>query len=158
MRRDSPLKTVAYAGGVTFRIPAHWTEEEDDDGTGIYYGRPERVLRVSVFGCRRDEPGPVGFVEDSVAAAKRRGATVSELAPDRSVAEHEEEGEDPGAGGALHLWFWELAFEAGPTVGQLAIFSFSVPAFETGDAAVRASVDLLRTEIAAARFAPLPPE
>jgi hypothetical protein len=46
------MKTIRYRGGiVTFRIPAHWTEEYEEEGGGIFYNEDNDsgTLRLNVL-------------------------------------------------------------------------------------------------------------
>lgn len=49
------MREVAYrAGVITFRIPAHWVDEYEADGTGIYYepSAGSGTLRLTVLTLR----------------------------------------------------------------------------------------------------------
>lgn len=141
-------------GVAGFRIPPHWREEREPDGTAVFLdpASPARVLRLSVLSMQR--PGRARSEDlafDLGALRPREESRLATLADGRLLLKHVDEADEDGR--ALLLYTWRLGQSLDADRARLAVFTLAVPRPSVPD--VLAADDLKRIESAvrAATFA-----
>lgn len=147
------LKTIRYRGGiVTFRIPAHWEEEYEEDGGGTFYDEDaEGTLRLNVVSASSREP-----VTTHTARNILEGCQV----PPRKELIDLGKGnwmltyvQEPDVGEPMTWRFWQIANPIPPKHVRVAIFSFAYPTDRAEDEEIIDQLALLDREIRACKFA-----
>jgi hypothetical protein len=152
---DEGMKTIEYRGGVvTFRVPAHWEEEYEDEGGGTFYdeeGAGRLDLNVITFKSARpvDEDTPVDMLE---LRAEKVGGEVVSLPNGNACLHYRQDGEDED-GDEFVVWYWEVASTVPPDHARIARFAFSVNGDMAEDPQVEQTLEMLRDEIPATEFA-----
>jgi hypothetical protein len=149
---DVTLRDVVLAGGqLRFRVPAHWKESAETDGSTAFFDESAEggTLRAKVitFTTEEDLSGRTAReqLEDMEPEPQQ---TLEELANGNALRAHDESGEDGGEATALRIWL--LASVDPPHRLHLAIFSFT--SMVKHAAATQALMATLHEEIKQARF------
>jgi hypothetical protein len=153
---ETPLKDVVTPdGALAFRVPAHWRETVEPDGTRAFYdGAAETgVLRVKLFTFTSQQHVDPGVarqqLEDMDPAPGQRLETLPSGA---SLRTHREESGGGSQRTVMHLWI--LAREDPPHRLRLAVFSLSVPGASALDLESRRVFREVDREVRAARIGP----
>jgi len=147
------MKEIAYHGGVvTFRLPAHWREESDDNDSGVFFsGEPDAgTLRLSVITMR--SPSGVNAQTPRL-LLEELGSTrkIEDVGDGHALASYQETSTEDGQ--AIRLHFWELAHAVPPDHARIAVFSFTIRTDQASDPGVRRDLAMLAAELRRARFA-----
>jgi hypothetical protein len=141
-------KTICYRGGiVSFLLPAHWREEYEPEGGGMFYderaGSGTLRLDVVSFSSQRAE-------EPEAMCKSVSGPQADTLGPGiflkRYVAEAVEKGQP------LHIHRWEVAVPVPPDSARLVIFSHTVLAGQESDPAIAAELSFVDEAVRAAAY------
>jgi hypothetical protein len=142
-------------GGLAFRVPAHWTESEEPDGTRSFHDATADtgVLRVKLFTFTSADRVVPGVARRELAAMDPVPGQRLEMLPSgAALRTHREEGESGGERTIMHLWL--LAREDPPHRLQLAVFSLSLPGTRALDLEARRVVRDVDQEVRAAHIGP----
>jgi hypothetical protein len=150
----SAFKDVAWGdGALAFRVPAHWREAEESDGTRTFYDASAEtgVLRVKLFTFTSEQTvGPREARRQLAAIDPVPGQRLEELPTGATLRTHREEAEAGGERAVMHLWL--LARADPPHRLRLAVFSLSVPETRALDLESRRVVRAIDREVRAARI------
>jgi len=153
---ERPFKEIASPDGVlAFRIPAHWEEGEEPDGTRKFYdaGADTGVLRVRLFTFTSEQRVSPGVARQQLAAMDPAPNHRLEMLPTgAALRTQREESEADGQRTIVHLWI--LAREDPPHRLRLAVFSLSIPQTRALDLESRRVVRAVDQEVRAARIGP----
>jgi hypothetical protein len=148
------MKTVRYRGGiVTFRIPAHWTEEYKEEGGGIFYDADNDggTLRLNVitFACKAPVTTHTAM---SLLEARRQQyqGTLTDLGNGNALLRYTDVTQEEGESLTIH--YWQIANVVPPNHFRLAIFSYTKPT-ELADDDMAADVAMMDEELRVCRFA-----
>lgn len=140
---------------LSFRIPSHWQEADEPDGTLTYYDADADtgLLRVKLFTFTSEQRVEPGTARDQLASMDPApGQRLETLPNGAALRTHREEAEADGQRTIMHLWL--LAREDPPHRLRLAVFSLSVPGSRALDLNTRRVVKDLDREVRAARLGP----
>src|SRR5262249_16042687 len=123
------MKTIRYRGGVvTFRIPAHWTEEYQEDGGGVFYDEDNDngTLRLNILTFSSKTP-VTSRTAMSLLEPRREEyhGELTDLGHGNALLRYTEQTEE--AGDPLTIHYWQIANVVPPNHFRLAIFSYTVP-------------------------------
>jgi hypothetical protein len=151
---EAAFKEIASPDGVlAFRVPTHWHESQDSDGTRAFHdpAADTGVLRVKVFTFTSKQQVGAGVARRELEAmAPAPGQRLEVLPSGVALRTHREETDAGGERSVLHLWL--LAREDPPHRLRLAVFSFSVPSERALDLSYRRVLAAVDREIRAARI------
>ena len=154
MRDQDGMKTIRYRGGiVTFRIPAHWTEEYEEVGGGIFYDEDNDsgTLRLNVLTFASKTPVTTRTAMSLLEARRQEyQGTLTDLGNGNALLRYTAVAQDEGASVTIH--YWQIANVVPPNHFRLAIFSYTQPT-ELADDAMAAKVAMMDEELRACRFA-----
>jgi hypothetical protein len=142
-------------GALAFRVPAHWREEAETDGTRTFFdaGADTGVLRVKLFTFTSEQQVGPGVARQQLEAMDPAPGQKLEMLPTgAALRTHREEADGPGDRSVMHLWL--LAREDPPHRLRLAVFSLSVPATRSLDLDTRRVIQSLDREVRAAHIGP----
>jgi hypothetical protein len=149
------MKTVRYRGGVvSFRIPADWEEEYEEEGGGTFYeDEPDSgTLRLNVITMQSPDPVDADTAEALVGLrVEETGGAAERLPNGNAVLRYRQRTEDEGE--PVAVWFWEVAAAVPPDHARYAVFSYTVPAYRAEEAEVVAQVGMLDRELSRCTFA-----
>ncbi len=138
----------------TFRVPASWVEEYEEDGGGTFYdrGADAGTLRLSVITMASKTPVTTRSGRDIL---ERRAAEKNQEVVDlegggcllRYTQDSEAEGEP------LEMHYWELANVVPPNHLRLAVFSYTVAKRMSSCDEVVKELVIVDREVSACRFA-----
>jgi hypothetical protein len=152
---ESAFRDVALPDGVlAFRIPAHWREGEEADGTRTFHddGADTGVLRVKLFTFTSEQQvGPREARRQLEAMAPAPGQRLEELPSGAALRTHREQAEAGGERAVMHTWL--LARADPPHRLRLAVFSLAIPRAHAQDPDARRVVRDIDREVRAARLA-----
>jgi hypothetical protein len=148
------MKTIRYRGGiVTFRIPAHWTEEYEEKGGGVFYDEVNYsgTLRLNVLTFATKTPVTTRTAM-SLLEARRKDyqGTLTDLGDGNALLRYTEVAREEGESLAIH--YWQIANVVPPNHFRVAIFSFTKP-MELANDDVAADVAMMDEELRLCRFA-----
>jgi hypothetical protein len=148
------MKTIRYRGGVvTFRIPAHWTEEYEEEGGGVFYDEDNETgtLRLNILTFASKTP-VTARTAMSVLEPRREEyqAELIDLGHGNALLRYTDEAEEGGE--ALTIHYWQIANVVPPSHCRLAIFSYTVPTELANDEDVAAAVAMMEAELRACKF------
>jgi len=154
MRDQDGMKTIRYRGGiVTFRIPAHWTEEYEEKGGGIFYDEDNDsgTLRLNVLTFASKTPVTTRTAMSLLEARRQEyQGTLTDLGNGNALLCYTAVAQEEGASLTIH--YWQIANVVPPNHFRLAIFSYTQPT-ELADDAMAAKVAMMDEELRACRFA-----
>jgi hypothetical protein len=147
-------KTIRYRGGiVTFRIPAHWTEEYEEEGGGTFYDENNDggTLRLNVLTFASKTPVTTRTAISLLEARRETyQGTLSELGNGNALLRYTEGAQEDGEPLTIH--YWQIVNVVPPNHFRLAIFSYTKPT-KPADDAMTADVAMLDEELQACSFA-----
>ncbi len=149
------MKTIRYRGGVvTFRIPAHWEEEYEDEGGGTFYDEDldAGTFRLSTILAKSKSPVTTHTARERAEqrAAKESG-TATDLGGGNWMVEYVHEVEEDGE--PLTVRYWEITNPVPPNHVRIALFSYSVRTELLDDGDVIDEIETLAREVRACTFA-----
>jgi hypothetical protein len=152
---DDVMKTIRYRGGlVTFRIPAHWTEEYEEEGGGTFYDEDNDTgtLRLSVLTFASRSP----VTERTTLALleprrQEHNGVLTELGHGNALLRYTDEVKEDDE--ALTIHYWEVANVLPPNHFRVAVFSYSVATDLADDEDVLAEMAIMEEEVRACKFA-----
>jgi hypothetical protein len=150
------LKAVRFQGGeVTFRIPAAWEEDYEEEDGGDFYDPDEETgtLRLRLRTFRFEGPIDADRVAGMLQGkAEENGVKVERLPDGNSLVfyphDFEEDGEEH------RMWVWAIGNPVLPNFARLALFTYTVRADQVEDEEIVELRGLLDGELRRARFAP----
>jgi hypothetical protein len=149
------MKTVRYRGGVvSFRIPADWEEEYEEEGGGTFYeDEPDSgTLRLNVLTMQSPDPVDADTAASLVELRVEETSGKAERLPNgNAVLRYQQRTEDED--GPVAVWFWEVAAAVPTDHARYAVFSYTVPAYRAEEAEVAAQVAMLDRELSRCTFA-----
>jgi len=150
----SNLKTIEYRdGALSFRIPSHWKEDYDENGSGEFYDRrdDERTFRLTLHKYEAESPKPLEHPRRTMEAiAKKYGGHVTELGNGYYFNSHERHYEEDGE--ALTNRFWILSRMISETGSHLASFSYTYPDSLSEEPETVDGIRMLEAIVREARF------
>jgi hypothetical protein len=156
---DDGMKTIQYRGGVvTFRVPAFWTEEYQEEGGGTFYDELEDfgTLRLNTIVVASKNPITTRDARDSAEKrAAQEGGTVEDLGGgnwlNTYTNTHPAEEDHP----PQTIRYWEITNPVPPKHLRIALFSYSVATelLEDGDEEVAEELGMVEREVRACGFA-----
>lgn len=159
---ESARKTITYRGGVvTFRIPAHWREEYSDMDGGMFYDKRfgSGTLRLTIITATSPRElhasSSLEMLKPFVKALKaEKGVegSIQERNDGNAVLKYEEAGFERGK--ELTIFFWVVANPLPPRHARLATFSYTILAKQRDQSRIQRDLQMLESEIEAARFTP----
>lgn len=157
---ESPkLKTINYRGGVvTFRIPADWTEEYEDEGGGTFYkpGDNTGTLQLNVL-SGMTPPGklatPHYLAEQLAGDAAKYGVVAIPLGQSALMLRYDMPGQDRGR--SLKIRCWRIFQALPPNNFRHALFTYTLLADQFDELGSVADMELLNREITALELAPM---
>jgi hypothetical protein len=153
---EEPFKTIASPDGVlAFRVPAHWQEAEEPDGTRKFFDAASDtgVLRVRLFTFTSEQRVEPGVARQQLASMDPAPSQRLETLPTGAALRTQRE-ETEGEGGRTIVHLWILAREDPPHRLRLAVFSLSVPETRALDLDSRRVVRAVDHEVRTARIGP----
>lgn len=121
-------KEINYRNGLlTFQIPASWSEEYEEDGSGVFYEDVEGsgTLRVDVATVQAPEEPTWEAVSELLAGVADVEPHECEPLPGGAfLAEAVEDAEEEGEAVQLHWWY--VASPLPPRHVRVAVFSYTV--------------------------------
>jgi hypothetical protein len=148
------LKTIRYRGGlITFRIPATWIEEYEEQGGGTFFesGPDTGTLRLNVLTMQ--SPSEVNHdtpVELLLSLPQAKGREVRRLPNGNALLRFDEPTQERGEKLVIHYWL--VANPVPPKHARLANFSFTILASQAEKAKIHEQIRLLDKEISESRF------
>src|SRR4051812_26468080 len=140
-------------GALAFRVPAHWQEGKESDGTRTFHDPAAEtgVLRVKLFTFNSEQRVTAGVARQQLASMDPvPGQRIEALPSGAILRSQREETETAGERTTMHVWL--LAKEDPPRRLRLAVFSLALPAAGDADLGARRVVKDLDREIRAARI------
>jgi hypothetical protein len=154
MPDQDSMKTVRYRGGiVTFRIPAHWTEEYKDEGGGTFYDadNDSGTLRLNVLTFASKTPVTTRTAMSLLEARRQQyQGALTDLGNGNALLRYTEVTQEEGESLTIH--YWQIANVVPPNHIRLAIFSYTKPT-ELADDNTAADVAMMDEELRVCRFA-----
>jgi hypothetical protein len=148
------MKTIRYRGGlVTFRIPASWAEEYQEDGGGVFYDEDNDTgtLRLNVLTFTSKTPVTTRTAMSLLEPRREEHqGTLIDLGHGNALLRYTDLAEEDGEPLTIH--YWQIANVVPPNHLRLAIFSHTVPT-ELADDDVAAEVAMMDEELRACKFA-----
>jgi hypothetical protein len=149
------MKTIEYRGGLlSFRVPHHWIEEQEDDGSGVFYqmGLDTGVLRVAVLTFPPPFPSKLPSAYELVRSrAAKRGGTATELPNGNALLRYGYEYVE--AGKEITQYYWDVANVVPPEHCLVAMFSYTVLKSQVEEPGIVEEIAMLHTEISNCHFA-----
>jgi len=153
------IKTINYRGGLaTFRLPAHWAEEYEQDGGGMFYepGSDSNTLRINVLTMEAPDHIPVINQQaaiDSLSSLRHpAGVKPEALASGNALLRYAEPATEDGHNLIMHRW--EIANPVPPRHMRIACFSLTTLESDTQDQKTLALIELLDEELRQCTFWP----
>ena len=147
------MKTIRYRGGiVTFRIPAHWTEEYEEEGGGIFYNEDNDsgTLRLNVLTFASKTPVTTRTAMSLLEARRQEyQGTLTDLGNGNALLRYTDVAQEEGESLTSH--YWQIANVVPPNHFRLAIFSYTKPTKLADDMA--ADLAMMDEELRVCRFA-----
>lgn len=148
------MKTIRYGGGiVTFRIPAHWTEEYEEEGGGIFYDEDNEsgTLRLNVL-TFTSKTSVTTRTAMSLLEARRQEyqGTLTDLGNGNALLRYTDVAQEEGESLTVH--YWQIASVVPPNHFRLAIFSYTKPT-KLADDGRAADLAMMEEELRVCRFA-----
>jgi hypothetical protein len=148
-RRAEILKTITWRGGVvSFRIPAHWTEDYTDEGRGTFYDDAPNsgTFRLDIVTAQAPSP----LTSDSareVLATLRQSAKhpIERLSSGSALVRYSESAVDRGH--KLLITYWSVAHVIPPNHARIATFSFTILAHQRDEPRFQRELELLDREV-----------
>src|SRR5262245_38569515 len=129
------MKTIRYRGGVvTFRIPAHWVEEYEEEGGGTFYDEDSDTgtLRLSTLLLSSNDPVTARTAWSILEGRKEpTKSDIIDLGKGNAMVRYVHEAEEDGVPLSIH--YWEIANPVPPRHVRVALFSFTVDAAAAED-------------------------
>lgn len=154
MPDEDEMKTIRYRGGiVTFRIPAHWTEQYEEEGGGIFYDEDNDsgTLRLNVLTFASKAPVTTRTAMSLLETRRQESqGTLTDLGNGNALLRYTDVAEQEGESLTIH--YWEIANVVPPNHFRLAIFSYTKPT-KLADDDKAADVAMMDGELRACRFA-----
>jgi hypothetical protein len=148
------MKTIRYRGGiVTFRIPAHWTEEYEEEGGGIFYDEDNDsgTLRLNVLTFASKTPVTTRTAMSLLEARRQEDeGTLIDLGNGNALLRYTDVAQEEGEFLTIH--YWQIANVVPPNHFRLAIFSYTKPT-ELADDDMATDVAMMEEELRVCRFA-----
>jgi hypothetical protein len=148
------MKTIRYRGGiVTFRIPAHWTEEYEEKGGGIFYDKDNDsgTLRLNVLTFASKAPVTTRTAMSLLEARRQEyQGTLTDLGNGNALLRYTEVTQEEGESLTIH--YWQIVNVVPPNHFRLAIFSYT-KLKELADDNIAADVAMMEEELRLCRFA-----
>jgi hypothetical protein len=157
---EDGMKTIRYRGGVvTFRIPAHWEEEYEEEGGGTFYDEDADTgtLRLNTILAKSSSPVTTHTAREMAERrATEESGTVTDLGGGNWMAEYTNTHDETEDEDALTIRYWEITNPVPPNHLRVALFSYTVRTelIEEEDAEVAEELDMLAQEVRASQFAP----
>lgn len=146
-----PLKTITYRGGlVRFRIPANWIEEYEESGGGTFYepGNDSGTLRLNILTFKGPADKPIASQaagDAPLRESREKGVPVERLRESAALLRVDGECEEHGE--RLKIRYWRIAWVSPPMHFHMAIFSYTLLAWQFNDPAFAAELALLDREL-----------
>jgi len=148
------MKTIRYRGGiVTFRIPAHWTEEYEEEGGGIFYdeGNNGGTLRLNVLTFASKTPVTTRTAMSLLETRRQEyQGTLTDLGDGNALLRYTDVAQEEGESLTIH--YWQIANVVPPNHFRLAIFSYT-KSTKLADDDMAADVVMMDEELRLCRFA-----
>jgi hypothetical protein len=148
------MKTIRYRGGiVTFRIPAHWTEEYEEKGGGVFYDEDNYsgTLRLNVLTFATQTPVTTRTAMSLLEVRRQEyQGTLTDLGNSNALLRYTDVAQEEGESLTIH--YWQIANVVPPNHFRVAIFSFTKPT-ELANDDVAADVAMMDEELRLCRFA-----
>jgi hypothetical protein len=148
------LKTIHYRGGiVSFRIPAGWVEEYEEDGGGTFYDEDSDTgtLRLTMLTLHSQTPVTTRTAIEALEAyAEEYEVEIVELGDGNALIHFEEQEEEDGE--ELTMFYWQIANVVPPDHFRIALFSYTVLTSQIDDEGVQAELEMLHRELRSCRF------
>jgi hypothetical protein len=151
---EDDLKTIHYRGGiVTFRIPAHWEEEYEEDGGGTFYDEDcEGTLRLNVITVSSRDPVTTHSARQILESSREPNRSeIIDLGNGNAMITYVQEAE--GDGESMTWQFWQIANPVPPKHIRVVLFSYAYPTDLAEDDEIRGQLAMLDREIRACSFA-----
>jgi hypothetical protein len=145
------LKSIEYRGGVVkFRIPADWVENYEPEGGGEFFedGHDTPTLRLNVLTMQ----GPAATSETAADALKKYGP-VERRNDGTALVRYSKQVDEEGT--PIRIRYWQIAQPLPPRHLRILVFSLTSLESEEDAPALKATLALLESEIAAAELAPI---
>jgi len=137
---------------VTFRIPAHWTEEYEEEGGGIFYNEDNDsgTLRLNVLTFASKTPVTTRTAMSLLEARRQEyQGTLTDLGNGNALLRYTDVAQEEGESLTSH--YWQIANVVPPNHFRLAIFSYTKPTKLADDMA--ADLAMMDEELRVCRFA-----
>jgi hypothetical protein len=149
------MKAIRYRGGlVNFRIPAHWTEEYQEEGGGTFYDpdNDDGTLRLNVLTLASKSPVTTRSAWTLLEPRREQHQGVlADLGDGNALLRYTETVEEDGDDLVIHSW--QIANVVPPKHLRVAVFSYTVSAELADDEDVAAEIAMLDKELKACTFA-----
>jgi hypothetical protein len=149
------MKEILYRGGlVKFSIPAHWKEEYNETGGGMFYedGPDTGTLRLNVLTfANSNSTKPVDVSEEARNSAAKNGGEPFDLRPGDAMARYDSESVEDGE--SIKQRYWNVYSSVGDTHLRIAVFSYTLSSSRFDDNKHVREMEILDREIRNARIA-----
>jgi hypothetical protein len=150
------LKTISYRGGiVTFRIPAHWTEEYEPEGGGTFYDdAPDSgTFRLQIIALESPSVLTAESAPDVLSTLQQATTTPVERLPNNcALIRYSQSSVDQGH--RLLIIYWSVAHVLPPRHARIANFSYTLLERQRDNARFQQELELLDREVRASVFSP----
>jgi hypothetical protein len=149
------MKTIRYRGGVvTFRIPAYWTEEYQEEGGGVFYDEDNDTgtLRLNVLTFASKTPVTTRTAMSLLEPRREEyQGVLTDLGHGNALLRYTDVAEEGGKSIIIH--YWQIADVVPPNHCRLAIFSYTVLTELADGDDVAAEVEMMDEELRQCIFA-----
>ena len=150
------MKTISYRGGViTFQIPAHWKEEYQTEGGGMFYeDRPDSgTLRLNVLTFKAPEGKlPTNGYGQFAATPLGKGERLIQTSHGDGLKISKKSSVEKGVKIEMHCW--QVAHCAPPSKLYIASFTWTILQSQDSDPKFQKEVEFLTEQISKAYFHP----
>jgi hypothetical protein len=155
---EDGMKTIRYRGGVvTFRVPAHWEEEYEEEGGGTFYDEEldNGTLRLNTIVAKSKTPVTTHTSREiATKNAEREAGQLVDLGNGNWMNVYDKLSDEDDE--SLSLRFWEIVHPVPPNQICIAIFSYTATTeqIEGEDGEVLDALEMVDREIRACTFHP----
>lgn len=150
------MKTISYRGGIiTFQIPAHWKEEYQPEGGGMFYeDRPESgTLRLNVITAKAPEgKSPTNGYSLFISTPLGKGERLLQTSHGDGLKISKKSAVEKGVKIEMHCW--QIAHCAPPSKIYIASFTWTILQSQDSDPKFQKEVEFLTEQISKAYFHP----
>lgn len=156
--KEPVMKSIAYRGGVTFRIPAHWREEYSNLEGGMFYAdhSDSGTLRLTIMTLAKPKlaqsPSALDMLEVIVNRLRNDGVVgvTKERKDGNAFFKYEQIISEEGV--RLTIFNWIVANSLPPNRARVATFSYTILASQRNRLRIQRDLEILDAEIEAASF------